>query len=249
MNARCLRKFFGGVCIVFVTGIFVAGCVTVDRRPPSIPEGFARELPVGCRQVVLVVGDGVTSSRGRLWLLAREDSASAWSSVAGPFPVDLGRNGMAWRRGERGPATPAGFRMKREGDGCSPAGIFRIPYAFGYAATAPGIRLKYVPITATSAGVDDVKSRYYNRVVDAGAVKRDWRHSETMLRKDGIYRWGAFVAHNPDNVPGDGSCIFMHIWYRPGHGTSGCTAMEEGNFLRVLRWLDPAKEPRVIQRY
>ena len=223
------------------------GCAAVDRRPPSIPEGFARDLPAECRQVVFVVGDGERSCKGRLWLLARDDSSSAWTSVAGPFPVNLGRNGMAWGSGERMPAAPAGFRIKREGDGCSPVGIFRIPYVFGYAAKAPGIRLKYVPITATSAGVDDSKSRYYNRVVDADKVERDWKSSETMLREDGIYRWGAFVAHNPDNVPGGGSCIFMHIWYGPGHGTSGCTAMAEGNLLRMLRWLDPEKVPSLVQ--
>jgi L,D-peptidoglycan transpeptidase YkuD (ErfK/YbiS/YcfS/YnhG family) len=232
--------------VILVAGIF-AGCATVDRKPVTIPEKFAMDLPKGCRQVVFVAGDGVTSSRGRLWLMAREDSSSAWSPVAGPFPVDLGRNGMAWGRGERMPAAPSGFRMKREGDGCSPAGIFRIPYVFGYAATAPRIRMKHVPVTAASAGVDDVRSRYYNQVVDADKVKRDWRSSETMLREDGIYRWGAFVAHNPENIPGAGSCIFMHIWYGPGHGTSGCTAMAERNLLRVLRWLDPAREPRVVQ--
>ena len=246
MDGRCLRIFLGGVCIILVAGIF-AGCATVDRRPPSIPEGFARVLPAGCGQVVFVVGDGVTSSRGRLWLMARGDSSDMWSPVAGPIAVDLGRNGMAWGRGERMPAAPAGFRIKHEGDGCSPAGIFRIPYVFGYAAAAPGIRLRYLPITAACVGVDDGRSRYYNQVVDADRVKRDWRSGETMLRADGIYRWGAFVAHNPDDVSGDGSCIFMHIWYGPGHGTSGCTAMAEGDLLRVLRWLDPAKEPRMVQ--
>ncbi|MGB8354426.1 MAG: L,D-transpeptidase family protein [Chthoniobacteraceae bacterium] len=246
MNAGLLQKFLGGVCIVFVAEIFV-GCTTGDRRVVSIPEGFARVLPVECRQVVFVAGDGVTSCKGGLWMMGREDSSSAWSAVAGPFPVDLGRNGMAWGRGERGPGAPVGFRIKHEGDGCSPVGIFRIPYVFGYAAAAPGIGLRYVPITAASVGVDDGRSRYYNEVVDADKVGRDWRSGEVMLRKDGIYRWGAFVAHNPDNVPGGGSCIFMHIWYGPGHGTSGCTAMAEGDLLRVLRWLDPGREPRLVQ--
>jgi len=240
-----MRIFPGGLSGVLFCAA-MAGCATAERTA-SIPEKFAKALPGPCEQVVLVVANRETSSEGRLWMLAREDSSSPWSSVAGPVPVDLGRNGMAWGNGERMPAPPAGFRLKREGDGCSPAGIFRIPFAFGYAPSAPGLRLKYVAVSATLAGVDDSASRYYNQLADSARVTPDWKHCETMLRKDGIYRWGAFVAYNPDNVPGGGSCIFMHIWHGPGYGTSGCTAMSEENLLRVLKWLDPAREPRLVQ--
>jgi L,D-peptidoglycan transpeptidase YkuD (ErfK/YbiS/YcfS/YnhG family) len=149
--------------------------------------------------------------------------------------------------GEHHAEAPAGFRVKKEGDGCSPAGIFRLPFAFGYADTAPDLRLKYVPVTSTFTGVDDVKSKYYNQVVDAASVTVDWEGHETMRREDGLYRWGAFDAHNPANVPGGGSCINLHLWRGPRRPTAGCTAMAEADLVRVLQWLDPAKEPRLVQ--
>jgi len=233
--------------LIPVIGMF-AGCTTVNRTS-SIPEKFACRLPDSCRQVVLVVSNGETSSHGKLWLLERNDPQDPWTSTLGPFAVDLGRNGMAWSGGGDAPTAPPGSRMKCEGDGCSPAGVFHIPYAFGYATTAPGFHLHYVPLASTSVGVDDSRSRYYNQVVDSRFVEPDWKSGETMLRADGIYRWGAFVACNADNTPGRGSCIFMHVWHTPRHATIGCTAMSAENLLRVLKRLDPAQKPRLVQIY
>jgi L,D-peptidoglycan transpeptidase YkuD (ErfK/YbiS/YcfS/YnhG family) len=32
------------------------------------------------------------------------------------------------------------------------------------------------------------------------------------------YRWGVVVAHNWDQIPGRGSCIFLHVWQAPNEG-------------------------------
>ena len=64
---------------------------------------------------------------------------------------------------------------------------------------------------------------------------------------DGLYRWGIVVGHNPANQPGAGSCIFIHLWRGPGQPTAGCTAMSEENLPRILAWLDPALDPRLVQ--
>jgi L,D-peptidoglycan transpeptidase YkuD (ErfK/YbiS/YcfS/YnhG family) len=39
-------------------------------------------------------------------------------------------------------------------------------------------------------------------------------------------------------VPGNGSCIFLHIWRGPGQGTAGCTAMPEQNLKEIIHWLN-----------
>jgi L,D-peptidoglycan transpeptidase YkuD (ErfK/YbiS/YcfS/YnhG family) len=129
------------------------------------------------------------------------------------------------------------------------AGVFRIPFAFGLASAADAawLRLPYTPLTPTIIGVDDPKSRYYNQVVDNTKVQRDWDSNEAMMRHDGLYRWGAFIAHNPHGTPGLGSCIFLHLWPGPGKSTAGCTGMSEADLKTVLAWLDPAKEPRIVQ--
>jgi L,D-peptidoglycan transpeptidase YkuD (ErfK/YbiS/YcfS/YnhG family) len=78
-------------------------------------------------------------------------------------------------------------------------------------------------------------------------VERDWDSNEAMMRHGKLYELGAFIANNPKNVPGDGSCIFMHVWPGPGQGTAGCTAMSVGDLQRVLLWLDPEKHPCLVQ--
>lgn len=216
-----------------------------------IPAIFASDLPLACRQILLVTAPSETFTTATLRLLERRNSQSAWEQHGEKIPVTVGRKGLAWGLGEHRSQPPWGFRYKREGDGCAPAGIFRLPAAFGEAAKAPGsFKLRYLPITDTLVAIDDPQSRYYNQIIDSADIptaKHDWTGAEVMHRMGGLYRWGIVVAHNPRNQPGHGSCIFIHLWLRPGHPTSGCTAMSEENILRVLGWLDPAREPRLVQ--
>jgi D-alanyl-D-alanine dipeptidase len=165
------------------------------------------------------------------------------------IPVVLGKNGLAWGLGSVDAKRRAGPH-KIEGDNKVPAGIFRLGPAFGYtsAANARWIKLHYVPLTKTTEGVDDPRSRYYNQLVDRSRVARvDWRSSEQMRRGDDLYKWGVFVAHNPAAKAGAGSCIFMHIWKSSATPTTGCTAMAERDLVRLLRWLDPAAQPVLVQ--
>ena len=164
------------------------------------------------------------------------------------IPVVLGKRGLAWGVGfldKHGPGP-----RKVEGDNRVPAGIFRLGPAFGYAPAqaARWIKLKYVPLTEQTEGVDDVRSRYYNRLVERSKVPQvDWRSSEQMRRKDNLYKSGLVVGHNPAAVRGAGSCIFLHIWKNPHFATTGCTAMPEPDLVKLLRWLDPAAHPVLIQ--
>ena len=216
---------------------------------PVIPPALVDGVPKSCRQVLLVLSPHRSSVTARAWQLARPVPESPWEPVGDSFPVTLGRRGLAWGLGPQTPSPPAGWPVKREGDGCSPAGIFPITFAFGSAAHAEEdqIRLPYRRCTTTLRGVDDPASRYYNQVVDATTVPPDWQTSEDMLRADGLYRWGAFVAHNPDGRPAAGSCIFLHLWRGPRSPTAGCTAMNEETLRRLLAWLDPAATPCLVQ--
>src|SRR3712207_8482067 len=46
---------------------------------------------------------------------------------------------------------------------------------------------------------------------------------------------------------GRGSCIFLHVWRGPRSSTAGCTAMAEPALAELLRWLDPARRPALVQ--
>ena len=199
------------------------------------------------RQCLVVIAPDWNSQTGMLRAFERRESD--WTLRGSTVPVVLGKKGLGWGRGllegknETGP-------QKVEGDHRVPAGIFLLGPAFGYApaAEASWIKLRYVPVTRDTEGVDDPKSRYYNQLVERSKVPHvDWTSSEQMRRADDLYKWGLFVAHNPTATPGAGSCIFMHIWRNSSAATVGCTAMAEEDLLRLLRWLDPDAHPVLIQ--
>jgi len=139
---------------------------------------------------------------------------------------------------------------KREGDGRTPAGIFSLSGAFGYAPDreCSWIKLPYREATPILKCIDDVKSRHYNRLIHTDRIEADWSSCEEMRRPDDQYRLGIVVEHNPaPAIPGRGSCIFIHIWKGPEVGTAGCTAMAPGDMETLLRWLDPTATPVLIQ--
>ena len=83
--------------------------------------------------------------------------------------------------------------------------------------------------------------------MDEKQVLKDWDARESMLRKDEQYKWGIFVKQNLPPQAESGSCIFFHLWRKQGSGTLGCTAMSEENLLALMRWLDPARKPVLVQ--
>lgn len=200
------------------------------------------------RQCIVVVAPKWNSTAGVLRAFERA-SDGAWETRGAAVPVVLGKKGLAWGIGLLDPENKVGPR-KVEGDNKVPAGIFRLGPAFGYAPAeqARWIRLRYVQSTKDTEGVDDPRSRYYSRLVDRAKVTRiDWRTSEKMLRADGLYKWGLVVEHNPAARPGAGSCIFLHIWKNANTATTGCTAMAEPDLLNLLRWVDLAARPILVQ--
>lgn len=220
--------------------------MSIAGPPPSIPAVFAAQLPAGVMQVLLCVADEAKATTGTLWRLERQPGGE-WKTLTPSIPVTLGRHGLAWGLGEHRGRAPRGIATKREGDGCSPIGIFALPQAFGSTAKPRGLKLPWLRCTAHHFGIDDPRSRFYNQIVDDRVVACDWENPETMILANGCYELGAVIAHNAANKPGGGSCIFMHVWQAPGVPTSGCTAMSLENIRVVLRWLDPTKHPRLVQ--
>lgn len=201
------------------------------------------------RQALVVIAKDWKTSAASLQRYERSGLEASWVPVGEALPAMVGRNGLAWGNGRHG-AIPADEPRKKEGDGKAPAGIFRLSSAFGYAApeTMASVQLPYRQATPTLLCVDDTNSRYYNRMIDKKQVTTDWKSCEEMRRPDNQYRMGIVIDHNTDPVvPGDGSCIFLHIWSAPGKATSGCTALAAENVEGLLHWLDPQANPVLIQ--
>jgi D-alanyl-D-alanine dipeptidase len=201
------------------------------------------QIPPGSQQLLVVTTPEWSQLQGTAQRYQRRHGE--FRKLGEPFSIVVGKTGLGWGRGLTTAAAneePA----KREGDGRAPAGIFLLGTAFGY-ASAVDTRLTYLPLSSGIECVDDVNSRHYNELVDNRTVAKDWSSSERMHRDDILYKYGIVVLHNTPASAGFGSCIFLHVWRNADTGTVGCTAMTEANILILLKWLDPAKNPTLVQ--
>jgi len=215
------------------------GCAS--QRPRSDEASHWRQA----RQLLLVTTADWNADRG---LLRRyERTTQGWRVVGDAQPVLVGRNGSAWGLGLHDAGEPG--PVKREGDARSPAGVFSIGEAFGYAPKA-NTALAYAPMQASSYCVDVSGSPLYNRIVDAdvvgtAAVAQATEPMRRDLHADGDqrYRLGFVIEHNLQAQPMGGSCIFAHLWKSPDDPTTGCTAMAPAAMDAVLAWLRPERDP------
>lgn len=208
-------------------------------------------------QLIVVTTPGWDSVDGHMQRYERASVRDVWQPAGDAFAIVVGKHGLGWGAGVTPVAPPASTGpIKKEGDGKSPAGVFQLGTAFGDASAAlDGTKLKYLELTPSIECVDDVSSTHYNRLVDRAKVASvDWHSSEHMRDTGEAYRLGIVVDHNgiagpaaKPPVRGGGSCIFLHLWQGPGHGTAGCTAMAPANMEALLRWLDPARKPLLVQ--
>ena len=200
--------------------------------------GLAALPTVGARQLVTAIVSDWTSTNAELRLWVRD--VNKWKLAMGPWPGVVGANGTAWGIGVHGSGAPTGRTgpVKREGDGKSPAGLFEVNGAYGYAPSAK-TDLPYQAVDESWKCVDDATSKQYTKVLDADGVTKDWASAEEMRRGDDLYKWVVDVAHNPAATPSGGSCIFLHVWSGPKSATAGCTAMDEATLAQLIEHLDP----------
>jgi L,D-peptidoglycan transpeptidase YkuD (ErfK/YbiS/YcfS/YnhG family) len=200
-----------------------------DSLPSFWTKHTERKVPVGSDQVLLVIGETLTSPPARIYLIER--TKGRWKPVDGPIEAIAGRSGFALP-GE-----------KEEGDGQTPIGFYPLELAFGY---APEISTKmgYRQALDDDLWVDDTNSPEYNRWVKRGETRA--ASFEQMRRKDNLYKYGIVIGYNRNPVvKGRGSAIFFHVWKGKGEPTAGCIAMAEESLLRILGWLDPSASPLV----
>lgn len=202
-------------------------------------------IPAESTQMILVRSADWQAQTGKLQRYER--TMNGWYAVGEPWSIVLGKSGMGW--GSRLMPAPDGVPLKREGDGRSPAGIYSLETAYGYSQTPPaGSRWPYKALQDQDRCVDDVQAPQYNRIVTIGSAQPEvWQSAEVMKRSDDLYRWLIVVAHNQPAIPGQGSCIFLHVWRSDSSPTAGCTAMAQTRLESLLRWLRPEALPVLVQ--
>jgi len=231
------------VSILLLFALRGAGGAAAQERAES-------PVPASSTQMLLVLSDTPDAPFGMLRRFERGPGGGAWRALGDAIPVVLGRNGLGIGIGLHD-IEPGTVPEKREGDGKSPAGVFRLSSVFGFAPPdEAGYRgIPYVRVAADLECVDDVDSEYYNRIVRRGAVTEvDWASSERMRAVGAAYETGIVVDHNTDAPQrGRGSCIFLHNWTGPQDTTAGCTAMAPTDLTAIARWIRSDRDPVLVQ--
>ncbi len=131
---------------------------------------------------------------------------------------------------------------KREGDGCTPCGLFAIGEAF-YIGRKPFTQLATFAVTRDTYWIDDPASPLYNRRICA--TQRPTAHAEHMIEY-AEYVCGMVIEHNPCCLPHAGSAVFLHATVPSTVYTAGCIATDVRTVRRYLRRLNAACHPYIL---
>ena len=127
-----------------------------------------------------------------------------------------------------------GAAQKREGDGTSPLGKWRMKRVFYRPdrTSRPETTLPVVPLTPQDGWCDAPDHPLYNRPVRLpfGASH------ENLWRDDHVYDLIVELSHNDDPVdPDRGSAVFFHLSHDDFRPTEGCVAIPLDYMRAVLR--------------
>jgi len=140
------------------------------------------------------------------------------------IPVALGRSGVA--------------ANKREGDGATPRGRFRLIRLWWRADRAPRPRtlLPVRCIDPALAWCENPADRRYNRQFRRSANEP----GDRLWRDDRLYDLVIELSHNTrPRVAGRGSAVFMHVARPDRSSTAGCVALDAKDLRRLLGRLVP----------
>lgn len=135
------------------------------------------------------------------------------------FPVTLGRGGIR--------------ADKREGDGGTPRGRFRLLRLWYRADRMPRPRSLFPirKIRKDDGWCEDPRDRNYNRpvkLIPASGADRLWRD-------DHLYELIIELDHNTcPRIPYRGSAVFIHFARKDFTPTAGCVALKRGDLQKLL---------------
>lgn len=154
-----------------------------------------------------------------------------WKTILSPKRASIGRNGLIYDV------------AKKEGDGCTPVGLYTLGKLFSYEPRIASM-LPHTQSTPEDKWIDDPNSDDYNKYIRGATNAKSF---ENLLLNNIYYKYCMVIEYNTQPVvKGKGSAIFFHvadIKYTP---TAGCVAVSEADMLSYLQWLQPDKRKAIF---
>ena len=145
------------------------------------------------------------------------------------FKCSIGKNGLKFK--------------KKEGDKCTPKGIFKIGkvYYRPDRVVKPETKLSLKKITKRMGWCDDPNNKNYNKEV---LLSKNIK-SEKLYRKSNSYDILIVIEYNTKKtVSFKGSAIFIHVTknYKP---TLGCISLKKNDLLVLLKIIKPGAKIKI----
>jgi L,D-peptidoglycan transpeptidase YkuD (ErfK/YbiS/YcfS/YnhG family) len=151
------------------------------------------------------------------------EKTRGWLTFRGrTMPVSLGRAGI--------------LANKREGDGATPRGTFRLLRLWYRRdrGSRPRTRLPIRPIGPADAWCEDPTDRRYNRPI----CLIEGQPGDRLKRIDHLYDLIIEVDHNTrPRIAGRGSAVFIHLARQHFLPTAGCVGLTRNALFRLLEGL------------
>ena len=208
-----------------------------SRRPSPSPSSTPRAktrtvasglttLPSSTSQVIVVHAPTANTTHATLETFAKVHGE--WVREFRAMAARIGKDGFSTHHVEGTPNTPVGV--------------------FGFGSTVyglnanPGVKYAYHRLGTDDWWDENSNSSTYNTFQHSATSPGG--PSEALWEHTVAYEYFAFITYNVPAVAGRGSGVFLHV--DVSTATAGCVSLGTSNLIRVLDWLDPAKNPRVV---
>ncbi|ALG84042.1 L,D-transpeptidase family protein [Gordonia phthalatica] len=201
----------------------------LDNLLKGLTQPGAPAVPGAAETSQMIVATApVATSQTAMLTAFEKDATGTWKPVEGigPTKAMLGEKGMG----------KAQDNVSR-----TPEGTFPLNIAFGRQDKPEGTKMEYFKTTPRDWWDSNEKSPTYNTHVQSDTSPGG--DSENLYNIGPVYDYAVNINHNPTRTPGDASAIFLHV--TDGKPTQGCVAIAREEMVKILQWLDPAKNPKM----
>lgn len=220
---------------ILVVGAQVTSSKTSMSKSKLIKsQPLINTLPLDNSRQAIVVTVSNNSSRNGIIKVYEKNKDKTWKNLW-TYTCIVGKSGVSANR--------------HEGDMTTPEGIYGFLFEFG-SANNPGTKMKYIKTKQGDYWSSLPTKSEYNTWVHYDGKNPNKRFGFGKyedLYAISRYKYAAALDfnYNKNKIIGKGSAIFLHIAPYGIKGTEGRIALKESELVKLLKWMDPSKKPKI----